>query len=156
MKKNQRGMGLLELMFTLAIIAVLLLVAVKYYRVVRIGASSDEAVKKIMNIVAASERWGAGHSGSFSEITGINKLTEAGLLPEDFSTNEWGGKIDVKALSSSKIRVSIDQLSSQVCYNLGQKLGIQESDLDAQCITKSEDAYTTLFYCYPDQKACQS
>lgn len=156
MKKNQRGMGLLEIMLALAIIALLLLGAVKYYQSVRVAARSDEAAKKVLNIVAASERWSAAHQGNFSEISGIDKLMEAGLLPEGFSKNEWGGEVNVKALSSDKIQISMSELPQEVCYNLGNKLGLKESELDAQCTVKDKDASATLFYCYPDQKACQS
>lgn len=106
------GIGLLELMLALAIIAVMLVVAVKYYSSANSEQEAATLVNSFSTIKSAVENYLADNpTGGFPTMS---LLVQSGYLPSLYggaatksgapgtgsSVNEWGGKITLLAVGS--------------------------------------------------------
>ncbi len=96
----QRGIGLLELMLSLAIIALLLVMATRYYSSAHGSQQLNTAVEAFHAIYAAAETYEANDPNA--NLTDLSPLVSANLLPQVFSgtgsdagklANPWGGEI---------------------------------------------------------------
>lgn len=74
MKKNNKGIGLLELMLALAIIAILLVMATRYYMSASLNSRINQAGDALTSLPAAGECWASSPAN-----TGDNAGTYAGL-----------------------------------------------------------------------------
>ena len=92
-KYRQRGIGLLELMLSLAIISLLLIMATRYYSTTKRSKEIAEAVSLIQTIRAGAQNY-IGPSGYVKEDDVITKLINAGLLPKSITdkatASPWG------------------------------------------------------------------
>lgn len=136
MKKNRYrfGISLLEIMLSLAIIAVILIMATRYYAITRIAQQTNEASEMIIAIYSAGQSW-MQTNDNFKKVT-IYTFTEAGLLPADFAlatANPWGGAISIDPLGTDlqKLEVRLDNVPSKDCQNLLAKM-IQKSWVDPE------------------------
>ncbi len=84
---KQMGIGLLELMLSLAIIAVLLVMATKYYQQARMNQQINEAISLSQAIVAASANWVIGRDG-YSGLS-MDELINNAYLPAGSKRNPW-------------------------------------------------------------------
>ena len=96
--QSQRGIGLLELMLSLAIIAILLVMATRYFGAARRSQQTAAAITVVQAIMAAASNYALANNNSTSKITGMSGLINSGYLPESTSPNgPWGGPITVAA-----------------------------------------------------------
>jgi prepilin-type N-terminal cleavage/methylation domain-containing protein len=88
--KRQAGISLLELMLSLAIIAVVLTMATRFYTQANQNQNLNNAVSMVNGIVAATHTYRLNVSTTGKPT--ITELITAGQLPSDFGgTNPWGG-----------------------------------------------------------------
>jgi len=88
MTNQQKGIGLLELMLALAIIAMLMVSATRYYKHTQVMRKVQIAVSSVQALYGANERWlQDGHAAA----TSIDDLINAAYLPSDFkaTANPW-------------------------------------------------------------------
>jgi len=157
LNKKQRGIGLLELMLSLAIIAILLIMATRYYGAASRSEKVNEGVALVQNIAAASAQWKAGHA-NYDKIT-AKALIESGMIPKqyvdtgDINTGTtiitpWPG-VTVSSLgpaskdNSQKVKVEMSKFSGDytyACNNLAQKF--KAEDPNAKC---SGGTFTVTF-----------
>lgn len=125
-KQKNNGIGLLELMLSLTIIAILLVSATKYYAGARNSQQVNDGAQMVIAVYTAGQNWLRSHD-DLSGVTGINIFVNDGSVPKDFmlaSANPWGGSIDAFVSPQSKTSLEIDlhQIPEEACYNLGQKI----------------------------------
>ena len=154
MSNKQRGIGLLELMLSLAIIAVLLVMATRYYKTAHTGQQVNDAVGMIEAIRGASAQWEAGRP----TYTGIDmaKLDQYGLIPKDVAgnsspagsgTNPWGGDVSVRAASGgAQIDISLTNVPKDACHNLISRLRAQALSTNPQ--SENSCANNTDFHAF--------
>lgn len=91
-----RGIGLLELMLTLIVIAAILFLVTRYYNITQESLRVEKAVTMSTNIVNGTHQW-AETVTSISPIS-IQKLIDADLVPASYANgNPWGGDLEVYA-----------------------------------------------------------
>lgn len=120
MRTTQRGIGLLELMLALAIIAILLVMATRYYLLTSFTNRVNSSITLIGNIEAAAGRWKAIY-GDYKKITSIQDLIDQGMT--DLSAfNAWGGPVVVKSnTEGDQISIDLVNIPFQACNNLADK-----------------------------------
>ncbi|MCK4608766.1 MAG: prepilin-type N-terminal cleavage/methylation domain-containing protein [Gammaproteobacteria bacterium] len=91
-KNKQTGIGLMELMLSLAIIAILLVMATVYFKSANTSSQVSDAVSKIQAIQSAGNSWLAAY-GSYDGLCGgeggcsFDPLVDNGYLPESFRSS---------------------------------------------------------------------
>lgn len=99
--KRQTGISLLELMLSLAIIAVILTMATRFFTQANQSQNLNNAVSMGNGVVAAVQNYHM-NGGNLADVS-IQKLIDANMLPKDFGgpagngvgANPWGGDIAV-------------------------------------------------------------
>lgn len=132
MKRKITGIGLLELMLALAIIAMMMVAASKYYQSTQVARRAQVAVESVQAIYAAGERY-LMDVGSFNFATdaAIDGFIAAGYLSNDFKSNAnpWGGAIKANgALCNNRcLAITFEQVPHNDCENVALKLQNQFS-----------------------------
>ena len=128
MKKiiSNTGIGLLELMLTLSIIATLLLAVTKYYGYVVREQRINGALAEIQAIRGAALRWWAMYH-SMDSLT-LSQLMTRNLLPEKSDINPWNGEITVTKNSLNNVTITFSNVPKAACYRL-QRYFIEEQDV---------------------------
>ncbi|MGB6977089.1 MAG: type 4 pilus major pilin [Gammaproteobacteria bacterium] len=129
----QRGITLLELMFSLVIVLMVLVVAARYYETVRTAHRVNEAVSMVHVIYTASEGW-LQNNLDLSEAS-MQNFVNNNSVPNNFVTsnnvNPWGGDIKI-AIDKSKpmvINITMSNVPLNDCRNLLQKLRQKMTDV---------------------------
>lgn len=119
--KKQLGIGLLELMLSLAIISVLLVMATRYYSSARQAQQVNDAISLTEAIIAGSENWVIGKD-NFSNIS-MTELVNGGFLPKGSHRDPWHGAVTVsKGGTDSQITITMQGVPNTACQNLASKL----------------------------------
>ena len=133
--EKQEGIGLLELMLSLAVIAMLLIMATRYYATAHMGEQVNTGAGIVQALTGAAAQYEAGQ-GNYSGIS-LGELFDFGLVPQDIcnsstacngtlTSNPWGGGITVTPTNSNaQIVISLTDIPLQACTNLNAKLGNQ-------------------------------
>lgn len=116
---TQRGIGLLELMLALAIIAVLLIMATRYYQSTSQSQKVNQAASDVQAIIAGFANFRAGDpTGTFT----IDDLS--GFLPASWTTspatiataNPWGKAYTAApGANSTTVEISVDGMPTTAC-----------------------------------------
>lgn len=125
-KRRQRGIGLLELMLSLAIISVLLVMATRYYKSARQNQQVNDAISLVEAIIAASENWVIERD----DYNGINisDLITAGYLPRGSNKDAWHGTATVSSgMNPNEITITFAGVPPSACLSLAYKLNNQTS-----------------------------
>lgn len=134
----QRGVGLLELMLSLAIIAILLIMATRYYQ----SASQSQKVTQTASDIQALMAAAANYTASDPNATySIDDLASAGLLPPKWglatTSNAWGFGYGATNSSTSggNIIVTVYSMPLSACNALNQMMkdGYAGGQTDAGC-----------------------
>jgi hypothetical protein len=123
---RQCGIGLLELMLSLTVIALLLVMASQYYGTVRTNYRVHEGLGIIHAVYVASESWL--QNNPTIPASPLSGFTKNGSLPSDFDPtnpspllNPWGG--DLKAAGKDQtITITMSNVPTTDCNNLTAKL----------------------------------
>ena len=115
--KKNKGISLLELILSLAVIAIILVMATRFYSLVHSEQQLNDATGMIQSIRSAGERWLLSHD-DYTYIN-IDNLIERNLLPKNFGTNPWGGTVTVEPdTTMTKMKITIDKIPVPACLNL--------------------------------------
>lgn len=116
-RHNQRGIGLLELMLSLAIISVMLLMATRYYKSADQGQKVSNAISMITGIAGAGAQYLNTHPAKKATDLDLKVLTDDGFLSKEFSTmnNPWGGTIKVSGGDSGLVTITMDKVPGGPC-----------------------------------------
>lgn len=123
MKKlhNIRGISLMEVMLSLAIIAIILTLATRFFSTANEAENINNASTMIQTARSASQRWMLTNNGSLKDIS-VQKLIDHDLLPANFAKNPWAGDVTIAMApnNSSKVRITFKAIPKTACENLMQ------------------------------------
>jgi type II secretory pathway pseudopilin PulG len=151
-----QGIGLLEMMLVLAIIAVLLLVSVRYYGNANAEQEANALVNSYNTIKSAVQTYLANNPGS--SVPTMTVLVSGGYLPDTYLTttgsgndtkkvslNIWGGNITITsavdgtfsitqaAIPQAVCTMSYGQLKNSINTNLNESITVNPAMKDNQC-----------------------
>lgn len=142
-KRKTMGIGLLELMLALAIIAMMMVAASKYYQSTQVARRVQTAVENVQALYSANERWVQdGHAAAGA----LGDFMTNGYLPEDFATtaNPWGGTITVNALDTVYLKATFSKVPLNDCNNVTSKLDNKFFVKAVDCTTTSGSAIISM------------
>lgn len=128
--RNQRGIGLLELMLSLAIIAILLIMATRYFTAANTNQQVNNAVDMFSGVRASVNSYYT-DNGAGAAMPNISTLVTSGYLPQSYggsggsgtTANPWGGSIATASASSAgHFTVSMAGVPSSACTMLNNRL----------------------------------
>ena len=130
-RQRQLGIGLLELMLSLAIIAILLIMATRYYQSASDANKRNQALDMFSATNAAVENYKIDNPGQVTTLTGaagMVALIDAGYLPPSYGSNAstanpWGGDITVDATAADgTFTVTMTGVASNSCEAVGLRV----------------------------------
>jgi len=122
-RKKTRGIGLLELILAILVMAALAFSAAQYYRVTRDHMRVTQAENMVRAVADASYKWvGGQYSFAKPKSISMERLADAGLVPKTYQnmdSNPWQGKITVSsAESGKKVTIGLSRLPIRSCRDL--------------------------------------
>lgn len=130
-----RGLGLLELIISLVIVAAIILMSTRYYQQATLGNKVSATSGQIKRIIAASMEF-AKSCASFNSCPtakqvydpiSISLLVDNGLLDTQDQNSQWGGLIKVDpGPSAQQILITIANVSYNACNSLNDVLKQQD------------------------------
>lgn len=127
-RSNQRGIGLLELMLSLAIIAILLIMATRYYQTTKQSQEVNDAVQLVNSLVGAMSNYRTDHPTKFKNVSvGVKDLTDVGYLPSAYgdgkNTSPWRTSIGKSNIGNNgEVYVNIYSIPYGACQQLAGRL----------------------------------
>ncbi len=123
--KSQKGIGLLELMLAMAIIAILTLMATKYFTSTKRDELVTQGITLVQDIVSASASYVPPSDGS-AQVASKSNITASGMLPEQYAggNTPWNGAtwtVNSSNTSSNDVQVGITGLPAYACTDLVNK-----------------------------------
>jgi len=105
-KSKSKGIGLLELMLSLAIIAILLIMAIRYYQSANLSQQMSSATNMFNAVRSAMKNFyndnAVNPNVGGAQSVSIQDLMDSGYLPPSFGVNPWGGVVAFTAIASSR------------------------------------------------------
>ncbi len=131
-RRGQRGIGLLELMLSLAIISVLLVMATRYYKAADQGQKISNAISLVSGIAGAAAQYLSTHPGQ--EVS-LKVLVESNYLPNNFLTitSPWGTALELSGKGT--VTVTMKAVPKDPCTILKTSL----SGTDGKVCAGAED-----------------
>lgn len=113
-----RGISLLEVMLSLAIIAIIIMLATRYFSTANEAENINNATLLIENGRTASLRY-LTITGSLQDVS-VENLIKDDLLPPGFGKNPWAGNITIVVApnDSSKVQITLTDIPKPACDNL--------------------------------------
>lgn len=141
----QRGISLLELMLSLAVIAMVLVLATRYFMNTRTSQQVNEAAEMITAVYAAGESWLQTQNSLEKNMIPI--FINNGSIPSDFNEsniNPWGG--DIEAIGDDeKLTVILNQVPADACQNLAVKIQQKMHPTQVTCHQTSNNVFSADF-----------
>ena len=152
-KQKSAGIGLLELMLSLGVIAVLLVMATIFFKPASQSQKVSEAISHIQAIDSAANRWSLTHANFNDVDSHFNVFINFGLLPAYFADdyiNPWGGNITVDKAQDILLQIKMDQIPAAACKDLTFKL--QSLLCEDQTATCDDNSTITIPLYHPCPK----
>jgi Tfp pilus assembly protein PilE len=112
---KQRGIGLLELMLSIAIIAILLIMATRYYQNATQGKNISNTISMVGGYIAAEVQYATLHTNGYtSDITQLNLPIGFTSTPHD----PWGGNVSLTGTTSTMLVINMTGVPAAVCNNI--------------------------------------
>jgi type II secretory pathway pseudopilin PulG len=139
MKTKILGISLLELMLSLAIIAIILVAAMRYYQTTRESQQVNAAAEMVTAVYSAGASW-IQFNKDFSGVN-IAAFVSNGSLPASFANpnaNPWGGAINTAPGQTTPpntfaLTVSLTHVSTTACSDLAAKVQAKMPNATANC-----------------------
>ncbi len=118
-RSKQRGISLLEVLLSLSVIAIILVMATRYYRSAQQSQQVSNAVSMISGIVTAETQYKAANNNTFVDLA---TLVTKGYLPPNFGTDPWGGTLSVTEAGGEYTIASTSTIPPNTCTMLNTTL----------------------------------
>jgi len=155
MKKWINGISLLECLLSLAIIASITAMTVRYYVITTRDSRVSHAISQIKRITSASYEWlSLQRQADFSNADGGQTITKEQLvndqlLPNSNDTmNPWGGAIQVSSGTDDAkyVKITLNNIPQLACRNLTQQLKyINKNQASTNCDNAKNASFTGEF-----------
>ncbi|MEM1243596.1 MAG: type 4 pilus major pilin [Pseudomonadota bacterium] len=151
MKKfTSKGLTLIELFLALAIIAIIWVVATRYYQTVKLSGQVNDAISMVQALRAAVANYASGQPKNTA--VDFATLSNVGLLPSDFGaagnfgqgTNPWGGNVTL-AGTVGNFTITMDNMPAQGCQNMLAKFQNQISNDGTESVNCGGSTFTAQF-----------
>lgn len=133
--QSQRGIGLLELMLSLAIIAILLVMATRYFASARQGQEVASAISLIQAVSAASQSFFVANGNAFTGLSASALKTQNYLPANTNLINPWGGTVTVTGGSDTSnptaVNITLTNVPGAACTQLAGALKSQAITLSS-------------------------
>lgn len=134
----QRGIGLLELMLSLAIIAILLIMATRYYQTTKQSQEVNDGVQLVNSVVAAMTNYITDHPDYTTDAdVAFSSFVSWGYLPlalgsTGSTASPWGTNVGAISMNSlGATFVTISDVPSGACQQLAGRLAASCQDTNA-------------------------
>ena len=124
--KQNKGIGLLELMLSLAVIAILLIMATIYFKTTSQAKNVNSAIDMLQALQTSGQRWLLTNPTYNEDV--ITDFVNRNYLPASFADNinPWGGELTVTGNNPSGsqtflgpwLHVSMDNIPNEACNAL--------------------------------------
>lgn len=133
------GATLIEVLLVLAIIALIILMSVRYYQSTTAATQSDQVMNTISAITAAADNLSLGTADGYSNVTESNM---ASVLGSANMNSPWGTPITFGALNTTSYSVNIPKPSAAVCGAVLVKLKANSKFTNVTCTDGGNLSYT--------------
>jgi prepilin-type N-terminal cleavage/methylation domain-containing protein len=123
-----KGVGLLELMLSLAVIGVLMVMVVRWYTKFQSDRKINDTVAMLQAAQGASLRWLAlPRSGARAKGVAVDTLVDVGLLDRHWRISPWGKawQLHVDAAQRRHVQVWMPGIPPGICRYMSDLLGQQ-------------------------------
>lgn len=128
---KQRGISVLEVMLSLAIIAVILVMATRYYKTAQQSQQVKNALNMVGGIVDAEVDYAAANSNAYNGS--IEDLSTKGYLPPGIGgtgatagNDPWGNPIGLQTNSGGGFTITFTQVPVNTCNELASIVNQQQ------------------------------
>ncbi len=120
---RQRGLSLLEVIFSLAIISVILAIVANYYLTQnKLYLAVGKAATQIQQLANVSYEWQTAQAQADFQGISMESLQAAGLLSKGdlySQIDPWGGAITITADNDPRyVAITLDKIPKAACANL--------------------------------------
>jgi prepilin-type N-terminal cleavage/methylation domain-containing protein len=128
MKKSQSGVSLIEILFSIAILSVILVIATTYFGSLnQRSILVTQASEQIQQLASVGYEWKSAQSQTDFNGISLSALQQAGLLDNSDSYSQkspWGGDISLSADSQDPnyLQISMNKIPKTECANLSNRL----------------------------------
>jgi len=148
LKRKQQGIGLLELMLSLGLIAILLVMAIRFYQATRTSQQTAQTISDIQGIVAAGlvVLQNSQELKDFQADFNLDNLHKANLLPGSVKEpNPFGGKTTLGAVDSPvRGTIEMDKIPGMQCATIKSRLAGNVQEVECSTTTAGEEATLTV------------
>lgn len=110
--KSILGVTLLEVMLVLAIVAMIIVMSIRYYQSASASQQATQVIEQIQSIAAAADSLSTA-TGSYTGSVSNTSLD--GLLPVNGRNTPWGSTVSVKAETASTYTLTVTGAPQGVC-----------------------------------------
>lgn len=138
MRRKHTGIGLLELMLSLVVIASLLLLVTRYYLVTERAERVSKAAQMINNIVDAGVKYSEGLTNT-SQGMSLQSLIDTRLLSGSYSQSPWArSQHDISILGiKNGFSILIADVPKKECDNLLNLIANKHPNITQDCDSQS-------------------
>lgn len=137
--RSMAGVTLLEVMLVLSIVALIILMSVRYYQSTTTASQTEQAMGIISAITAAADNLSLGTAGGYSNVTAANMSSVIGSANMN---SPWGGTITFGSGTTTSYGVTIPKPTAAVCTAILIKLKANTKFTNASCTGGGNLTYT--------------
>ncbi|HSW70519.1 MAG TPA: hypothetical protein VLH77_00895 [Gammaproteobacteria bacterium] len=133
------GVTLLEVMLVLSIVALIILMSVRYYQSATTASQTEQVMGIISAITAAADNLSLGSAGGYSNVTFGNMSSVVG---SSTLKSPWGGAISFGTGNATSYSVTIPNPTQGVCTAILIKLKANSKFSSPACSPSGGVTYT--------------
>lgn len=137
--RSTSGATLLEVMLVLSIVALIILMSVRFYQATTNASITTQTLNVVQGIAAAADSSSLGSTNGYASATSTNLRNVGGPA---LLISPAGGTITVGTLNTSSYTITIPNLPLTVCNNVANKLKLQNTKFGVPTCGASGLVYT--------------
>lgn len=137
--RSLAGATLLEVMLVLSIVALIILMSVRYYQSTTTASQTEQVMGIISALTAAADNLSLGTAGGYSNVTTANMSSVVGSANMN---SPWGGAITFGTGNTTSYSVTIPKPTAAVCTAVVIKLKVNSKFTNVACTGGGNLTYT--------------